>query len=65
MSMINILLAKNYFEALVPGIPSWIFVVLLVTFMTLSNLRGIKTVANFNSLIVGMQVVVMIGITGM
>ena len=65
MPMINILLAKNYFEALVPGIPSWIFVVVLVAFMTLSNLRGIKTVANFNSLIVVLQVVVMIGITGM
>ena len=65
MPMINILLAKNYFEALVPGIPSWIFVVLLVTFMTMSNLRGIKTVANFNSVIVVLQVVVMIGITGM
>ncbi|SUB16038.1 Low-affinity putrescine importer PlaP [Pantoea agglomerans] len=40
MPMINILLAKNYFESLVPGIPSWIFVVLLVGFMTLSNLQG-------------------------
>ena len=65
MPMINILLAKNYFEALVPGIPSWIFVVLLVAFMTMSNLRGIITVANFNSVIVVLQVVVMIGITGM
>lgn len=65
MPMINILLAKNYFEALVPGIPSWIFMVLLVAFMTMSNLRGIKTVANFNSVIVVLQVVVMIGITGM
>jgi len=65
MPMINILLAKNYFEALIPGIPSWIFVVLLVAFMTLSNLRGIKTVANFNSVIVVLQIVVMIGITGM
>ncbi|OON39729.1 putrescine/spermidine ABC transporter [Izhakiella australiensis] len=59
MPMINILLAKIYFEALVPAIPSWIFVVLLVTFMTLFNLRGIKTVANFNSLIVILQIAVM------
>lgn len=65
MPMINILLAKSYFESLVPGIPSWIFVVLLVGFMTLSNLRGIKTVANFNSVIVVFQILVMIGITGM
>ncbi|HAU5562531.1 APC family permease [Erwinia sp. S63] len=65
MPMINILLAKSYFETLVPGIPSWIFVVLLVAFMTISNLRGIKTVANFNSVIVVLQVVVMVVITGM
>lgn len=30
--MINILLAKIYFEALVPSIPSWMFVVALVAF---------------------------------
>ncbi|MEI7064043.1 APC family permease [Dickeya chrysanthemi] len=65
MPMINILLAKIYFETLIPGIPSWIFVVLLVGFMTLSNLRGIRTVANFNSLIVVLQVAVMVVITGM
>ncbi|MDZ7277992.1 APC family permease [Pantoea eucrina] len=65
MPMINILLAKSYFESLVPGIPSWIFVVLLVAFMTISNLRGIKTVANFNSVIVVLQVIVMAVITGM
>lgn len=65
MPMINILLAKIYFEALVPGIPSWIFVVALVGFMTLSNLKGIKTVANFNSVIVVLQVVVMVAIVGM
>jgi len=33
--------------------------------MTLSNLKGIKTVANFNSVIVVLQVVVMVGITAM
>ncbi|QHM71564.1 APC family permease [Mixta intestinalis] len=65
MPMINILLAKIYFEALLPGIPSWIFVVLLVGFMTLTNLRGIKTVANFNSVIVVMQVAVIIALVCM
>ncbi|WP_435927038.1 APC family permease [Dryocola sp. BD613] len=65
MPMINILLAKIYFEALVPSVPSWIFVVLLVGFMTISNLRGIKTVANFNSLIVVLQMLVMAVITGL
>lgn len=65
MPMINILLAKIYFESLFPSLPSWIFVVALVGFMTLSNLRGIKTVANFNSVIVVLQVLVISVITGM
>ncbi len=47
--MINILLAKIYFEALVPSIPSWMFVVALVAFMTAFNLRSLKSVANFNT----------------
>ncbi len=45
-------LAKIYFEALVPSIPSWMFVVALVAFMTAFNLRSLKSVANFNTVIV-------------
>lgn len=65
MPMINILLAKIYFEALVPGMPSWIFVVTLVGFMTVSNLRSVKTVANFNGTIVMMQITLIAVIIGM
>ena len=63
--MINILLAKIYFEALVPEIPSWIFVSVLVGFMTVSNLRSVKTVANFNSVIVVLQIILIAVIMGM
>lgn len=63
--MINILLAKIYFEALVPEIPSWIFVIVLVGFMTVSNLRSVKTVANFNSVIVVLQIILIAVIMGM
>ena len=63
--MINILLAKIYFEALVPSIPSWIFVVALVAFMTAFNLRSLKSVANFNTVIVLLQVVLIAVILGM
>ncbi len=58
MPMINVLQAKIYFEALVPGVPAWIFVVLLVMFMTSLNLRGIQSVANFNGVIVVLQILV-------
>ncbi|WP_299996985.1 APC family permease [uncultured Cedecea sp.] len=65
MPMINILLAKIYFEALVPGVPSWIFVIALVGFMTVSNLRSVKTVANFNGTIVIMQIALIAVIIGL
>ena len=56
--MINILLAKIYFEALVPSI-SVVGVCLSrwSPFMTAFNLRSIKSVANFNTVIVVLQVV--------
>lgn len=65
MPMINILLAKIYFEALVPSVPSWLFVVALVAFMTISNLHSIKTVANFNTLIVILQMGIVAVIVGL
>ncbi|MBK4715217.1 MULTISPECIES: APC family permease [Tenebrionibacter/Tenebrionicola group] len=65
MPMINILLAKIYFEALIPSVPSWIFVVALVAFMTISNMRSIKTVANFNTVIVVLQMGIVAVIVGM
>ena len=45
MPMINILLAKIYFEAIIPSVPSWIFVVILTVFMIACNLRSLKLVA--------------------
>lgn len=65
MPMINILLAKIYFEALVPSVPSWLFVIALVAFMTISNLRSIKSVANFNTLIVILQMGIVAVIVGL
>jgi amino acid transporter len=63
--MINILLAKIYFESLIPSIPSWYFVILLVAFMTSFNIRSIKGVANFNTLIVVLQVILIAVILGL
>ena len=53
--MVNIILAVIYLEALFPDVNHWVWVVVLTTFMTLINLRGAKFVANFNSLIVFVQ----------
>ncbi|GBU14516.1 putrescine importer [Enterobacterales bacterium] len=65
MPMINILLAKIYLEAIFPGVPSWIFVTALVALMTAFNLRGIKVVANLNSIIVVVQVAIMVVFMGL
>ncbi|PKE31448.1 Putrescine importer PuuP [Rahnella sp. AA] len=65
MPMINILLAKIYLEAIFPGVPSWIFVTALVAMMTAFNLRGIKIVANLNSIIVVVQVAIMVVFLGL
>ncbi len=55
MPMINMLLAKIYLEALFPNVEPWTYIFGLAAVMTALNLRGIKLVANFNSLIVVMQ----------
>ncbi|MFC3901944.1 putrescine:proton symporter, AAT family [Acinetobacter marinus] len=56
--MVNIILAVIYLEALFPDINHWVWVVVLTAFMTGVNLRGARFVANFNSLIVFIQLLV-------
>ncbi|TCM69795.1 putrescine:proton symporter (AAT family) [Acinetobacter calcoaceticus] len=56
--MVNIILAVIYLEALFPQVNHWVWVIGLTLFMTLINLRGAKFVANFNSLIVFVQIAV-------
>jgi amino acid transporter len=60
MPMINMMLAKIYLTAMFPGVEPWIFIFGLVSVMTLLNLRGINLVANFNGLIVLVQVAIIL-----
>lgn len=53
--MVNIVLAVIYLEALFPDVNHWVWVVGLTALMTGVNLRGALFVANFNSLIVFVQ----------
>jgi amino acid transporter len=53
--MVNIILAVIYLEALFPNVNHWVWVFGLTAFMTGVNLRGARFVANFNSLIVFVQ----------
>ncbi|MHA3982866.1 UNVERIFIED_CONTAM: plaP [Trichonephila clavipes] len=56
--MVNIILAVIYLEALFPSVNHWIWVIVLTAFMTGVNLRGARFVANFNSWIVLVQLIV-------
>ena len=53
--MVNIILAVIYLEALFPDVNHWVWVIGLTAFMTAVNLRGARFVANFNGLIVFVQ----------
>ncbi len=53
--MVNIILAVIYLEALFPDMNHWVWVIGLTAFMTAINLRGARFVANFNSMIVFVQ----------
>ncbi len=55
--MVNIILAVIYLEALFPSVNHWIWVIVLTAFMTGVNLRGARFVANFNSWIVLVQLI--------
>ncbi|MGL4204643.1 MAG: APC family permease [Aeromonadaceae bacterium] len=65
MPMINMLLANIYLSALFPDVPSAWFILGLVTLMTLFNLRGINLVANFNSMIVTLQLAIILFFIGL
>ena len=56
--MVNIILAGIYLDALFPNVNHWVWVIILTAFMTGINLRGARFVANFNSLIVLVQLMV-------
>ncbi len=63
--MVNIILAIIYLEALFPTVNHWIWVFVLTAIMTLVNLRGARFVANFNSWIVFVQLLVITVFTGL
>lgn len=65
MPMINIVLAKIYLTQLLPGVPPWVFVVVLVSIMTFLNLKSISIVANINTLIVVVQIAVIAVFAGL
>ncbi|HWO97741.1 MAG TPA: APC family permease [Bacillus sp. (in: firmicutes)] len=60
LPMVNALLTKIYLSALFPGIPSWIWVVGFVAFITIVNAVSVSVAANFNTFLVLFQMLVII-----
>ncbi|MGG4494932.1 APC family permease [Brevibacillus reuszeri] len=58
LPVINVLLGKIYLSAAFPMIPGWILGLLLAAVTTVVNFRGIQSTANFNTLLVVFQVIV-------
>ncbi|HZG17723.1 MAG TPA: APC family permease, partial [Candidatus Bathyarchaeia archaeon] len=58
LPIINVLLGKIYLSAALPMVPDWILGIFLAVVTTAINFRGIQSTANFNSLLVVFQVVV-------
>lgn len=56
--MVNILLANIYLSNMFPEVNHWVWVIGLSLMMVVVNLRGVRFVANFSSLIVVLQLLV-------
>lgn len=60
LPMVNALLAGIYCSALFPEVPHWVWIIGTVLIMTTVNAMGVTISANFNSLLVTFQCLVMI-----
>ncbi|MEH7010343.1 APC family permease [Neobacillus niacini] len=60
LPMVNALLTKLYLNALFPSVPDYIWVLLFVGIVTLLNLRSVNVLANFNTLFVLVQILIMV-----
>lgn len=60
LPMVNALLTKLYLNALFPSVPDFIWVLVFVGIVTFLNLRSVNILANFNTLFVLVQILIMI-----
>jgi putrescine importer len=60
LPMVNALLTKLYLNALFPSVPDFIWVLLFVGIVTILNLRSVNVLANFNTLFVLVQILIMV-----
>lgn len=60
LPMVNALLTKLYLNALFPSVPDYIWVLVFVGIVTFLNLKSVNILANFNTLFVLIQIMIMV-----
>jgi putrescine importer len=60
LPMVNALLTKLYLNALFPSVPDFIWVLVFVGIVTFLNLRSVNVLANFNTIFVLVQILIMV-----
>ncbi|MGG1220542.1 APC family permease [Priestia endophytica] len=65
LPMINALLASVYLSSGFPTVPKWVWVISLITFITLMNCIGIKIATTLNTWLVILQFIVVIVFIGL
>ncbi len=58
LPMINVLVAGIYFQAAIPEVPLWIWMVLFIGAITIINILGIKVTTRVNSILITYQFLV-------
>ncbi|MED0766411.1 APC family permease, partial [Aneurinibacillus thermoaerophilus] len=64
LPMVNALIAQIYLSATFPGLPAWIWVIGFVAIVTLVNIFSVNFTANFNTMLVVFQTLIMVVFIG-
>lgn len=55
LPMINYVIASNYIPVLIPGLPPWVFILIMIVVVTTINLVGVKFMSSFDNVLILIQ----------
>ncbi len=56
LPMINYIIAALYIPILLPGVPAWADILVLIIIVTVININGVKIMASFDNVLIALQV---------
>lgn len=62
LPMLNYLVAALFLTAALPGIPSWVWILTFIAFVTVSNYFGIQVTARVNSALIWIQMIFLVAL---